>query len=170
MERDPHRALLDGSTLEGETAARWAAATSTIGDLWQWYTRLVALLDEATRLRAARTRVSPRTERRLSALLKEPAIELDRRDVPVHERNLLASRTTITRCTADELLQLMTDAYDDVRTVLGVVAHAWDDLVPASSPPAARSSRSARRPSCSTSSWSSGSRPYDPASTSSPTR
>ena len=130
MERDPHRALLDGSALEGETAARWAAATGAIGSLWQWYTRLVALLDEATRLRTARARVSPRTERRLNALLHEPAIELDRKDVPVHERDLLASRTAITRCTADELLRLMTDAYDDVRNVLGAVALAWDDLVP----------------------------------------
>ena len=111
----------------------WTSLTS----VWDWFARFTGFLEHAGELRESpRTRLAPGRERQLAAFLTEPSIELPRDDVPLRDRDLLQPRHATNRCTADELLAVMTDAFARARDVVARVGSAWDDLVPASRPPA----------------------------------
>ena len=63
-------------------------------------------------------------------MLDGESIELSRSDVPLAERDLLGSSEITVRCTAEQLLERMSDAFDEVKTVVARFGDAWDALTP----------------------------------------
>jgi hypothetical protein len=124
LEIDSSRQLLEASTLSGESAKQWSAASTALTDLWQWRGQLEGLLTRAQELRRGR-----RADE-LHALLNGPSIELTRSQVPLAERDLLRSPERAVRCTPDELLARMSRAFDEVKTVVARFGEAWETLTP----------------------------------------
>ncbi len=125
LEIDSSRQLLEASTLTGESAARWSAASAALTDLWEWRGQLESLLERAQELRRSARRADE-----LHALLTGPSIELTRAQVPLAERDLLGSPEIAVRCTADELLARMSGAFDEVKAAVADFARAWETLTP----------------------------------------
>jgi hypothetical protein len=127
LELDPHRELLERSPLEGESRARWTAASAAIADLWQCHGLLAALLERAGILRAGR-RLRPDGLVELRALLEGRSIELSDGAVPLAERGLLGAATR--RCSTEELLVRMSGAFEEAKAVVVAVGGAWETLAP----------------------------------------
>jgi hypothetical protein len=130
LQRDPTREMLDLAVLDGATATRWAAATQASDQLWTWFTKLTALLDQANALRGSRRSLSSAEEAELRNLLTGPSIELSDTTVPIHLRQLDDARRSSTRCTPDQLIEMMTSAFNELRDVVAATQFAWDQLVP----------------------------------------
>jgi hypothetical protein len=125
LEIDSSRQLLEASALTGASAARWAAASAALTDLWAWRGLLDTLLERAEKLRHRNRRSDE-----LSALLNGPSIELTRSPVPLAERDLLGSAEVTTRCTPTELVARMSSAFNEARNVVAEFADAWNTLTP----------------------------------------
>ncbi len=130
VELDPNRSLLDSSALEGESATRWAQASTTLAQLWQWHALFEQLLDRAVGLRGARTRLPEKRVEELRELLQGASIELSSERVPLEQRDLLGGAQAALRCTPEELLQRSSAAFDEAKTVLAAAGNAWDALLP----------------------------------------
>ncbi|MFI5008827.1 MAG: hypothetical protein ACHQDY_00965 [Solirubrobacterales bacterium] len=128
VELDPNRALLDSSTLEGESAARWGEASTTLTRLWQWHALLERLLERAVGLRGARPRLPAERLEELRELLEGASIELSSEQVPLEQRDLLGG--AVLRCTPNELLARSSAAFDEAKIVLAAAGNAWDALLP----------------------------------------
>jgi hypothetical protein len=124
FEIDSGRQLLDASTLEGRSAARWAEASAALSELWREHGLLQELLRAADELRGARHADD------LAELLGGPSIGLAVADVPIAERQLLGSSQVEERCTPDQLLVRMSAAFDQVRATIAEIGGAWDVLMP----------------------------------------
>jgi hypothetical protein len=124
LEIDSSRQLLEASTLEGESAARWSAASVVLDELWRRQGLLEGLVKQGDKLRRSR-----RADQ-LRSLLEGPSIELASSDVPLAERELLGSPQVTDRCSPDELLDSMSVAFDQVKTVISRVGEAWDTSIP----------------------------------------
>jgi hypothetical protein len=123
LELDSDRRFLDASSLEGESAARWAAASAAITQLWQWHGLLAALVERAGALRGTR-RLPPDQLAELSALLDGRSIELAITEVPLAQRDLLGTSEATVRCTPDELLRQMSHAFDEAKTAIAQITAA----------------------------------------------
>jgi hypothetical protein len=130
IELDPNRKLLDATDLRGESATRWAQASASLTQLWQWYSLLDGLLDRAAGLRGKRTHLPASQLTELGALLRGASIELSSEQVPLEQRDLLGGSEAARRCTADELLARMSVEFDQSKTVVAAIGRAWDTLVP----------------------------------------
>jgi hypothetical protein len=124
LEIDSSRQLLDVSTLTGRSADSWARASGALTDLWRWQGQLKELLERAEKLRG------PWRGNELRSLLDAKSIELTRTEVPLAERDLLGSSEITVHCTADELLERMSAAFDEAKTVVGRFGEAWNTLTP----------------------------------------
>jgi hypothetical protein len=124
LELDSSRQLLEASALEGESAARWAAASDALTELWRRRALLEELLERADE--AERTRCAEQ----LRSLVDGPSIELAGTDVPLAERTLLGTVRNVERCSPSELIASMSSAFDDVKVVLAAFAAAWEKLIP----------------------------------------
>jgi DNA repair exonuclease SbcCD ATPase subunit len=125
LEIDSGRQLLEATRLEGQSAARWAAASQALTELWRRHGLLESLLEQADELKG------PRRADRLASLLCGRSIELASSEVPVVRRKLLASAEETERCSPDELLVSMSAAFEEVKTALTEIGSAWEQLVPA---------------------------------------
>jgi hypothetical protein len=130
VELDPNRGLLDSGMLEGESATRWGAASTTLTQLWQWHALLEQLLQRATGLRGTRPRLPAKRLEELSELLEGASIELSSEHVPLEQRDLLGGPQAALRCTPDELLTRSAAAFEEAKVVLVAVGNAWDTLLP----------------------------------------
>jgi hypothetical protein len=124
LEIDSSRRLLEGTALQGESAARWSAASDALTELWRRQSLLEDLLKRADKLRGSR-----RADE-LRALLDGQTIELGSGDVPLSERDLLGSSRVAKRCSAEELLAGMSTLFDDVTSVISRIGGAWETLTP----------------------------------------
>jgi hypothetical protein len=124
LELDSSRQLLEASSLEGESAARWSAASDALTELWRRHGLLEGWVARADKLHGSRRADD------LRALLDGPSIELASSDVPLAERKLLGSPQTADRCSPDELLSSMSAAFDEVKTVVSRIGGAWETLIP----------------------------------------
>jgi hypothetical protein len=99
--------------------------------VWDWFARFTTFVDEAAALRVSpQTRLAPGRERQLADFLTQPSIELPSDEIPMRDRDLLQHRRPISRCTPDELLDLMSGAFARAREVVTRIGAAWDDLAP----------------------------------------
>ena len=112
------------SALTGRSADRWSHASGELTDLWRWQGLLKQVLERAEKLRG------PWRTNDLRALLEEESIELTRSEIPLAERDLLGSSERTVRCTPDQLLERMSRAFDEVKTVVAGFGEAWDALAP----------------------------------------
>jgi hypothetical protein len=124
LEIDSSRQLLEVSTLIGRSADRWSRASAALTDLWRWQGQLKQLLGRAEKLRG------PWRSNELRSLLEGESIELTRSEVPLGERDLLASSEITIRCTAAGLLERMSQAFDEAKTVVAEFENAWAALTP----------------------------------------
>ncbi len=124
LEIDSSRQLLEVSALTGRSADRWSHASGELTDLWRWQGLLKQVLERAEKLRG------PWRTNDLRALLEEESIELTRSEIPLAERDLLGSSERTVRCTPDQLLERMSRAFDEVKTVVAGFGEAWDALAP----------------------------------------
>ncbi|HEV3389601.1 MAG TPA: hypothetical protein VG057_11350 [Solirubrobacteraceae bacterium] len=124
LEIDSSRQLLEVSALTGGSADRWSHASGELTDLWRWQGLLKQVLERAEKLRG------PWRTNDLRALLEEESIELTRSEIPLAERDLLGSSERTVRCTPDQLLERMSRAFDEVKTVVAGFGEAWDALAP----------------------------------------
>jgi len=124
LEIDSSRQLLEVSALTGRSADRWSQASAKLTDLWRWQGLLKQVLERAEKLRG------PWRANDLRALLGEASIELTRSEIPLAERDLLGSSERTVRCTPDQLLERMSSAFDEVKTVVAGFGVAWDALTP----------------------------------------
>ena len=124
LEIDSSRQLLEVSTLTGRSADCWSQASAALTDLWRWQGQLRQLLERADKLR------SPWRANELRSLLEGESIELSRSDVPLAERDLLGSSEVTVRCTAPELLERMSVAFDEVKTAVARFGDSWSALAP----------------------------------------
>jgi hypothetical protein len=124
LEIDSSRRLLEGTALQGESAARWSAASDALTELWRRQSLLEDLLKRADKLRGSR-----RADE-LRALLDGQSVELGSADVPLSERDLLGSSRVARRCSAEELLAGMSTLFDDVTSVISRIGGAWETLTP----------------------------------------
>jgi hypothetical protein len=129
LELDPNRKLLEATELEGESATRWAEASASHAQLWQWYSLLDGLLDRAVGLRGTRTRLTASQLTGLSELLAGASIEFSTAQVPLEERELFAG-SKARRCTANDLLARMSVEFDRSKTVVAAIGRAWDTFAP----------------------------------------
>jgi hypothetical protein len=131
LDGDPNRQLLETAPLTGTTAGEWADARHALTSVWDWFARFTTFLDQASELRVSpRTRLAPGRERALADFLSQPSIELGSDLIPLRDRDLLQARRATSRCTADELLGLMADAFARAREVVSRIGAAWDELAP----------------------------------------
>ena len=124
LEIDSSRQLLEVSRLSGRSADRWSEASAALTDLWRWQGQLGQLLERADKLRG------PWRSNELRSLLVGQSIELTRSEVPLAERDLLGSSEVTIRCTAAELLERMSRAFDEAKTVVAKFGEAWSALTP----------------------------------------
>jgi hypothetical protein len=124
LEIDSSRQLLEVSALTGRSAERWSQASAALTDLWRWQGQLKHLLERAEGLRG------PWRANELRSLLDGESIELSRSEVPLAERDLLGSSEITVCCTAEQLLERMSEAFDEVKAVVAGFGDAWDALTP----------------------------------------
>lgn len=130
LEEDPNRQMLEIAPLHGRSAEQWNDAKRAFSDLWELAATFRDFVDRARALRGHLTVLSPTVERELSELLHSASIALRCEDIPLADRDLLGSGRSVSRCTPDELVALMRDAFDRTRRVVAAVAIAWDTLAP----------------------------------------
>jgi hypothetical protein len=130
LQRDPTFELVATASVQGLTARRWVEAESELDRVEIWFARLTSFVEEATNRRGGGRPLTPEASRDVDAFLTGPSIELTRDEVPLAERGLLGAAHETTRCTADELLRHMADAFDAAKSVILAVGTAWDSLVP----------------------------------------
>lgn len=120
LELDSSRELLEASTLTGQSATRWSAASAALTQLWQWHGLLDEFVKRAERLRGDDLRVQLHTQ----------SIELGISEIPIESRELLGTPEVTLRCTPQELLARMSTAFDQAKTVIAVIGRAWQVLTP----------------------------------------
>jgi hypothetical protein len=126
LETDAGRTRLDQSPLTGATAKKWAEAKSALAWLWQWFTQLNEILDQATTLRGTRPKLDSEVVAQLDRLVNGPSIELSTADVPLSQRGLFGAAETTIRCSPPELLDRMRVAFDQVVAVIGACSQKWN--------------------------------------------
>jgi hypothetical protein len=124
LELDSSRQLLAASALEGESAARWAAASDTLTELW----RRRGLLEEFLE-RAHEAQRSKRIDE-LRSLLSGRSIQMVGDDVPLAQRTLLGAGASVERCSPSDLIASMSQAFDEVKDALCAFGAAWEKLLP----------------------------------------
>ena len=128
LENDATRLMLEHAALRGMSRSRWSAARATLGDLWRWYAELTSVLDRATDLRRTRPRGRER-EADLLALLTEPSIAITTVDLTFAGRSPSGHAEEVTRCSPEDLVHRMTEAFDRVIAVIARADHAWSGQV-----------------------------------------
>jgi hypothetical protein len=125
LELDPTRRLLDGVSLDGSSAASWAAASARLLQLWQWHGLLDTHLDRAAKLRGTRTHLRRDQLSGLEELLDGESIAVEIEEVPLARRDLLGPSLRVVHLNADGLLTHMSSAFDEVKVVVASFADAW---------------------------------------------
>jgi hypothetical protein len=130
MENDPNRKVLDQAALTGVTATKWGEASRSLAQLWQWFTQFQDVVERATTLRGSKGRVNSPQLAQLDQLLGGPSVELSAEQIPLSRRALLGPSETTVRCRPDELLTMMSQAFDLVKGVVAATGEAWQVLLP----------------------------------------
>jgi hypothetical protein len=130
LENDSNRKVLDQAALTGVTAAKWGEASRSLAQMWQWFTQFQDVVERATTLRGSKGRVNAPQLAQLDQLLGGPSVELSAEQVPLSRRALLGPSETTVRCRPDELLTMMSQAFDLVKGVVTATGEAWHVLLP----------------------------------------
>ncbi len=119
--------------LTGVTQARLRPALEAMNDLFGYFDLLVKTVDKATQLRASiipRFLRSPQKLQEIEQLLTCPSIQLTVIQTPLAERGLLSAAETTHAIAPEDLLVLMTNAFNVAKEVVLAVDEAWSRLQP----------------------------------------
>lgn len=130
LELDPGRDLLEQVALEGESAARWSQASTTLLELWRRHELLQDLLQRAAAVRGGRGRLPADRLAELEELLRGRSIVVSTGPVAPERRALLDTSRASRRCTPRELLAQMAAAFDEATATLAALTAPWDALAP----------------------------------------
>jgi hypothetical protein len=130
LENDPNRKVLDQAALTGVTAERWGGAGRSLAQLWQWFTQFKDVVERAATMRGSKGRINPAQLAQVDQLLGGPSIELSAEQIPLSRRALLGPSETSVHCRPDELLNLMSQSFDQVKAVVAATGEAWSVLLP----------------------------------------
>jgi len=122
LEAHPTAQTLERVALVGASRERWERARVAVGDLWQQYTQLGAVLDDASRRRPG--------DGERARLLTGACIELALAQEPVSQRSLLTFGRRVVTCTPDELLEQMAHSFAKVQATVSEVGTVWEQLLP----------------------------------------
>jgi hypothetical protein len=120
-----YRRLADAPALQGETAARVAAAAEVLSELRRQQTILAETLDRARERRHSVSRLKPSRPilAEIEQALLGPSIELGCYPTPPERRELLRGVDQTVRVTPARLMEIMLESFRSVRdTVLAVAA------------------------------------------------
>ncbi len=113
--------------LIGETAVRVESVTRTMHGLFVQFGLLQSRVDQAEALRKKLPSLvgSEAKMRELESLLLSTPVEIETAEVPLAERHLLGGAQVARRMLPEELLELMTRTFDEVRRAVAAVETAW---------------------------------------------
>ncbi|MUG98203.1 hypothetical protein F7734_40200 [Scytonema sp. UIC 10036] len=118
--------------LTGVTQTRVSSALSAMNDLFGYFDLIVNTVHKANQLRSSISRLllSQQKLQEIEKILITPSIELSVVQTPLAERGLLSAPETTHSIAPQELLHLMTNAFDDAKEVVLAVDSAWARLEP----------------------------------------
>ncbi|MGH9126512.1 MAG: hypothetical protein ACRDZ8_17560 [Acidimicrobiales bacterium] len=128
LENDPTRTRLDQAALTGTTAEQWAQAKANLTSLWSWFSLLNDTIQHATTLRGTKGRLDPATLAQLDAMVNGPSITLATADIPLSQRGLYGPSEAVVRCSPEELLGRMRQAFDQVVGVMTASNRTWSTV------------------------------------------
>ena len=118
--------------LMGVTLARVNPVLHVMNELFQNFDLLVQTIDKAVQLRGSIPRflASLQKVQQIEDLLTKPSIHLSIETIPLAQRGLLSASQTINAITPQELLKLMTSAFQAAKDVVLAVDEVWSRLEP----------------------------------------
>lgn len=118
--------------LTGVTLARVNPVLHVMNELFQNFDLLVQTVDKAVQLRGFIPRfLAPQQKiQEIEDLLTKPSIHLSIETIPLAQRGLLSAAQTINAITPQELLGLMTNAFQAAKDVVLAVDEVWSRLEP----------------------------------------
>jgi hypothetical protein len=116
--------------LTGITKARVNPVLHVMNELFQNFDLLVQTIDKAVQLRSFIPRFLPSLQKiqEIEDLLTKPSIHLSIQNIPLAQRGLLSAPQTINAITPQELLNLMTSAFQAAKDVVLAVDEVWSRL------------------------------------------
>ena len=120
--------LLKGARLSGETRRHWDRAQAALAEVWALYDTYRAVLRDAERIRAERSRLGGEQLEALTELLAGPSVVLAAPARPVEQRSLLPQADE--RLTLDETILRMDAGFQTATDVLTRIDAAWTALLP----------------------------------------
>lgn len=118
--------------LTGITQTRVNPVLHVMNELFQNFDLLMQTIDKAVQLRGFIPRfLAPQQKiQEIEDLLTKPSIHLSIEKIPLAQRGLLSAAQTINAITPQELLQLMTTAFQAAKDVVLAVDEVWSRLEP----------------------------------------
>jgi hypothetical protein len=117
--------LLAGATLAGQTAKRWAAATTAQARLWEIYTEYAAVVDRAAEI-LARGRKPAAALAEAAALLTGASVRLADAGSPLASRDLTGTGSTA--LTLDAAVREMKRAFAGIAQVVTEAETVWNEI------------------------------------------
>ncbi|OKH55942.1 hypothetical protein NIES2101_01380 [Calothrix sp. HK-06] len=116
--------------LTGVTQTRVNPVLHVMNELFQNFDLLMQTIDKAVQLRASIPRflASLQKVQEIEDLLTKPSIHLSIETIPLAQRGLLSAAQTINTVTPEELLKLMTSAFQAAKDVVLAVDEVWSRL------------------------------------------
>jgi len=128
LENDPTRTRLEQAALTGTSAEQWARAKVNLASLWSWFSLLNDTIQQAAQLRGTKGRLDPAALAQLDSMVNGPSIILSTAGIPLAERGLYGPSEAVVRCSPQELLGRMRQAFDQVVGVITACTGAWSAL------------------------------------------
>jgi hypothetical protein len=128
LDDHPGRRFLEGATLTGVTAERWARAGTLISVIWERFTAYKNVLDAAKELRDRHSRPNAEQLAELTRLLTGRSIEILGDEVPMERRGLLQPARAKEQLTPAEIIKRMNAAYEEAVAIVVEAGDAWSAL------------------------------------------
>lgn len=117
--------------LVGVTEARVTPALEAMNELFEHFDLLVNTVNKATALRSSLPRfLGSEQIREIEQLLSGPSIQLPASQTPLAHRGLLSAAQTANSMTPEQLLRVMTNAFQVAKNAVLAVDEAWSRLEP----------------------------------------
>lgn len=117
--------------LVGVTQARVTPALEAMNELFEHFDLLVNTVNKATALRSSLPRfLGSEQIREIEQLLTGPSIQLPASQTPLAHRGLLSAAQTANSMTPEQLLRVMTNAFQVAKNAVLAVDEAWSRLEP----------------------------------------
>lgn len=128
LDDHPGRRFLEGASLTGLTAERWARASALISGIWERFTAYRNVLDSAQEIRDRHSKPSAEELAELTRLLTGRSIEILGEEVPLERRGLLQPARSREQLRPAEVIKRMNAAYEEAVAIVVEAGDAWSAL------------------------------------------